>query len=141
MRGQPSTWLVVITLAEDACCSSTEEPRCASSSLVNMRNTTENGPLVERTRTQPHNSTLPVGFQKGETSVGLAAKLEQARPAYKPKFEQYIDSLPAEDREALIAAANDPAWSSAALIRVLQDDGVAVGKDTFNTWRRRVTRG
>ena len=73
--------------------------------------------------------------------MSLAAKLEAARPVVKPKFEQYVDSLPEADRAALIAAAKDPAWSVHALLRVLRDEGVAVGRDSLSTWCRNVSRG
>lgn len=72
--------------------------------------------------------------------MSLADKLDALKPVYKPRFEQYVDSLPEKDKTALLAAANDPAWSTAALLRVLQDDGVSVGKEALGSWRRNVSR-
>lgn len=61
------------------------------------------------------------------------------RPVVKPRFEQQIEALPAEELKALMFAVNDPAWSNAALIRILADEGIHVGKDTFGPWRKRAT--
>ena len=71
--------------------------------------------------------------------MSLAAKLEAAKPARKSQFEQYVDGLSVEDREALLEAAHDKAWSTSALLRVIKSEGVAVGKDGLSAWRSRVT--
>ena len=60
------------------------------------------------------------------------------RPVVKPRFEQLIEELPEEERAALDAACRDSAWSNAAIIRILADEGIPVSKDTFGPYRRRV---
>ena len=72
--------------------------------------------------------------------MSLASKLEAAKPVHKPKFDQVVDDMSAEDRAAFLAAAKDPAWSTAALLRVLVDENVQVGKETLSAYRKRVTR-
>ena len=59
-------------------------------------------------------------------------------PSTKSRFELAVEELPAAEREALIEAAREPAWSSAALIRALAEEGVVVGKDSFAKWRSSV---
>ena len=73
--------------------------------------------------------------------MSLAAKLEAARPVLKTRIEQYVESLDETDRAALIGAANDRAWSNAALMRILSGEGVSVGKESFGAWRHSVSRG
>jgi hypothetical protein len=70
--------------------------------------------------------------------VSLKDRLAVA-PNVKPKFEQVIDALPQDERDALIAAAKDRAWSTAELIRVLADEGIKVSKDTLGPWRNRLS--
>ena len=60
------------------------------------------------------------------------------RPVVKPRFEQLIDELPADELNALIDAVLNPGWTNAALMRILADEGIAVSKDTFGPWRKRV---
>jgi len=71
--------------------------------------------------------------------MSLASKLEAAKPVHKPKFEQYVDGLPEADRRALVEAAKDPSWTTAALLRVLQAEGAQVGKESLSAWRRHVS--
>ena len=71
--------------------------------------------------------------------MSLASKLEALKPVHKPKFDQVVEAMPAVDRDALVAAAHDPAWSTAALLRVLHGEGVQVGKETLQAWRNKVT--
>ena len=72
--------------------------------------------------------------------MSLASKLAAAKPVRKPKFDQVVDDMPEGDRDALIAAAHDRAtWSTAAILRVLHDEGVQVGKETLQAWRNKVT--
>jgi hypothetical protein len=75
---------------------------------------------------------------RGGHVVSLKDRLAVA-PNVKPKFEQLIDALPQDERAALIAAAKDPAWSTAELIRVLKDEGISVSKDTLGPWRKRLS--
>lgn len=62
------------------------------------------------------------------------------RPVVKPRFEQLIEALPEDDYAALLTAARDSAWSNAAIIRELNDEGIQVGKDAFGKWRSSVAR-
>jgi hypothetical protein len=71
--------------------------------------------------------------------MSLASKLEAAKPVHKPKFDRVIEDMPEADRDALVAAAHDPAWSTAALLRVLKDEHVQVSKETLQAWRKRIT--
>ena len=72
--------------------------------------------------------------------MSLASKLEALKPVYKPKFDQVVDEMSEADRVAFVAAAKNPEWSTAALLRVLQDEGVQVGKETLSAYRKRVSR-
>lgn len=69
--------------------------------------------------------------------MSLAARLQEARDKTKPKFEQWIDTLDDEDRDALYAAAEDGMSSSAITIAVRAAGG-AVGKETIDAWRRTI---
>ena len=71
--------------------------------------------------------------------MSLASKLEALKPVHKPKFDQTVEDMPEGDRLAFLAAARDPAWSTAALLRVLVDEGVPVGKETLSAYRKRLT--
>jgi len=72
--------------------------------------------------------------------MSLADKLEELKPMRRLRIEDYVDSLSPTDRAALIAAAADPAWSNAALHRLISDEGCGAGKDAFTKWRRHVSR-
>ena len=61
------------------------------------------------------------------------------RPVMKPRFEQLVDELPEGERVALVAAAKDPAWSTAELIRALNAEGIKVSKETLGPWRKRLS--
>lgn len=54
----------------------------------------------------------------------------------KSAFETLFEQLDKEDRDALQNAFNDPDWSNAALVRVLNDNGFRVSKDTISKHRR-----
>lgn len=68
--------------------------------------------------------------------MSLAARLEAARQPVKPKFEQWIERLPADDRAALIAAAADPELTNAAIVDAVRAEGGVVGKDAVAAWRK-----
>jgi len=70
--------------------------------------------------------------------MSLVARLEAAKPNPKPKFELWVENLPAIERESLIAAAKDPAWRNVALLAVLKDEGAPVSKELFAKWRNNV---
>ena len=70
--------------------------------------------------------------------MSLAKRLTDERPTFKPRFVDWIETLSDEDHDALIAAAKDPAWSNAALARVVQAEGATAGKDAIREWRARV---
>ena len=72
--------------------------------------------------------------------MSIADKLETLTPDLKPGINAYVAELSERDRAALIAAANDRAWSTAALHRLVREDGCGVGKDAFGAWRDRVSR-
>lgn len=72
--------------------------------------------------------------------MSLAERLKAERVEKKPAFEQWLDTLSAADRAALEDAAHDRAWSNAALIRIISDEGYPVGKDSLAKWRHNVTR-
>jgi hypothetical protein len=55
----------------------------------------------------------------------------------KNRLDQWVDSLPEDDRAALIDAAADSRFSNAGLLRVIQAHGYSSSKDTLADWRRR----
>jgi hypothetical protein len=67
--------------------------------------------------------------------LSLTEKLA-APPKQQSKFEAWMETLSDEDSDALYAALNNQAWSTAALIRVIREEGFNVGKDTLQQWRR-----
>jgi alpha-D-ribose 1-methylphosphonate 5-triphosphate synthase subunit PhnL len=71
--------------------------------------------------------------------MSLAERLEALKPVHKLNLEEYIASLPDEDREALVDAAKNRAWTTAALLRILHDEDVSVGKESLSAWRRHVS--
>lgn len=69
--------------------------------------------------------------------MSLAARLQEAKEKSKPKFEQWIDTLDDEDREALFDAAKSGVSSSAITIAIRAAGG-SVGKETIDVWRRTI---
>lgn len=65
------------------------------------------------------------------------ALAEQKDTERKSKLDQWVDSLPADDRTALILAAADPAYSNLGLRRIMSENGYTAGKDTIAAWRRK----
>ena len=73
--------------------------------------------------------------------MSISERLAEARRPVKPKFEQWIDTLDEADREALEAAAVDPALSIRAIVEAVHAEGCAVSRDTVSAWRKaHVTR-
>ena len=72
--------------------------------------------------------------------MSLAARLQEAKERTKPPFIQWVETLDDEDREALLAAAVDPAMSSSAITIAVRAAGGKVGKETIDGWRRTVGR-
>lgn len=68
--------------------------------------------------------------------MSLVERLNAARTPRKPRFEQWIDSLPDDEREALIAAATDPDLSNNAIAEAVRAEGCPVNKDTISVWRK-----
>lgn len=68
--------------------------------------------------------------------MSLADRLEAAKAAPRPAFEVWIDGLSASDRDALMAAAGDPAWSHRALYDAVKAEGAKVGKESLTNWRK-----
>lgn len=66
--------------------------------------------------------------------MSLAARLQAETPT-RTSFATWLISLTPEDRKALEDAGRNPAWSNAALARVIVEEGGAVGKDTIAKWR------
>lgn len=69
--------------------------------------------------------------------MSLAARLQEAKEKTKPKFEQWIETLDDEDRDALFAAAKD-GLSSSAITIAIRAAGGAVSKETVDAWRRTI---
>ena len=68
--------------------------------------------------------------------MNLKAALEAAQQEPKPKFEQWVESLPADDREALILAAPSDRISHRAFHDVVKAAGAKVSKETLTAWRK-----
>lgn len=67
--------------------------------------------------------------------MSLADKLATLRKPQPTRIETWIETLDADDRTALIAAATDAEISNSALHRVLREEGCSVGKDSVAQWR------
>ena len=53
-------------------------------------------------------------------------------------MDEWLDTLPAQDRAAVLAAVANPAWGHVDLMRVLRAEGAPeVADTTFGTWRRK----
>jgi hypothetical protein len=76
----------------------------------------------------------------GERKMSLAERLKTERPDYRPTFTEWFMKLAPADKAALEEAAKDPAWSNAALVRIIQDEGGVASKDTIAKWRVGVGR-
>ena len=70
--------------------------------------------------------------------ASLAELLQENEPVRAPQFTDWVNELPARDRDALIAAALDKRWSNAGLREMVRAAGSTVGKDQFSAWRRSV---
>ena len=68
--------------------------------------------------------------------MSIKESLEQAKKPLKPRFEQWMDTLDKDDREALEAAAVDPELSTLAITTIVRESGYRVNKDTISAWRR-----
>ena len=68
--------------------------------------------------------------------MSLADRLKEVRERAKPPFDLWVDGLDKEDREAFLAAVADPAVPTAQLVRIVREEGGAVGKDGLLTYRR-----
>jgi hypothetical protein len=69
----------------------------------------------------------------------LAELLEQNAPKpLKPAFDVWFEALSSRDREALIAAASDEAWTNVRLREVILKAGGRVSRDALSAWRHRV---
>ncbi|GLU88931.1 hypothetical protein [Agromyces sp. NBRC 114283] len=69
--------------------------------------------------------------------MSLAERLQEAREKTKPRFEQWIDTLDDEDREALFEAAAS-GMSSTAITIAIRAAGGSVSKETIDVWRRTI---
>lgn len=67
--------------------------------------------------------------------MSLAQRLAAETPVLRVKFPEWIISLTPEDRAALEAAGLNPAWTNAAIARVIIDEGGPANKDTIAKWR------
>jgi hypothetical protein len=67
--------------------------------------------------------------------MSLAARLQEAKEKTKPKFEQWIDTLDDEDRDALYDAVKSGV-SSYAITVAIRGAGGSVSKETIDVWRR-----
>jgi len=65
----------------------------------------------------------------------LQDSLKQHRKPVKVSIRQWIAQLDDDDRKAIEAAAVDPGFTNAALVQVMREAGVSVGKDTVAAWR------
>lgn len=68
--------------------------------------------------------------------MSIKDRLEQAKKPPKPRFEQWMDTLDGDDREALEAAAVDSELSTLAITAIVRESGYRVNKDTVSAWRR-----
>ena len=66
----------------------------------------------------------------------LIERLKEVQKKAKPSLDRWVDGLDDEDREAWAAACVNPAVSTAALMAIVRDEGVAVGKDAMAAHRR-----
>jgi hypothetical protein len=69
--------------------------------------------------------------------MSLAERLEAETP--KLSFPEWLISLEPKDRQALEEAARNPAWSTAALVRIIVEEGGPNSKDLIGKWRHGVT--
>lgn len=54
-------------------------------------------------------------------------------------YDDWIDNLIAEEREAVLAAARDRAWGHSALLKVLTAEGAPnISANSFQQWRHKI---
>lgn len=68
--------------------------------------------------------------------MSLKDDLEAAQQEPTPPFEQWVGSLPKDDREALVMAAASDRISHRAFHDVVKAHGAKVGKETVTNWRK-----
>ena len=65
----------------------------------------------------------------------LSDALNQKRKPVQLRFQEWLDSLDADDRKEMMAAAADHELSNSDLFAVIKSCGVAVAKETVTAWR------
>jgi hypothetical protein len=68
--------------------------------------------------------------------MSLAARLEEAQASAKPKWEQWLKSLPADDLKALQGAAGNNGLSTKKMLEIIRAEGGSVGEPALKDWRR-----
>ncbi len=68
--------------------------------------------------------------------MSLAARLKEAQDTRKPLFETWVLTLDDEDRAALVDVAANPRVNSRNLAAIIRAEGVRVGVETLDAWRR-----
>jgi hypothetical protein len=65
----------------------------------------------------------------------LSEALEAKRRPTRPSLHQWLETLDADDRKEIMAAATDHQLSLASLVSVIKSCGVATSKETVSVWR------
>lgn len=68
--------------------------------------------------------------------MSLADRIAAARPARKVTLDIWLRCLDEKDTTEAIKMATDPAFSNVDIMKFLDDEGVAVGKDRIAAWRK-----
>jgi len=67
----------------------------------------------------------------------LSDALNQKRKPVQPRFQEWLDSLDADDRKEMMSAATDHELSNSDLFAVIKSCGVATSKETVVSWRHK----
>jgi len=68
--------------------------------------------------------------------MSLRDRLQEVKARSKPTLAIWFTGLDGDDLAAWVEACADPIITTAELVRILKDEGVAAGKDAVLTHRR-----
>lgn len=64
----------------------------------------------------------------------------KTQTGYRSRIDVWREELDADDRNAFDAAVRNTAWTTSALVNVVNEDGLKISDAAFRDWRKRVLR-
>ncbi|CAN7265863.1 hypothetical protein LJR186_001211 [Microbacterium foliorum] len=64
----------------------------------------------------------------------------KSHTGYRSRIDEWRDGLDDADRKAFDAAVRDNAWTTSALVNVVNAEGLTISDGAFREWRKRTLR-